>query len=485
MEKAKTPSLKYVNTFGEVAAEDDPVLEYFLETDAVRSIQDNRKFLVLGRKGAGKTAIVRYFSETANLEYPSRALKFQSYPWSHHASLRDYGASSIECYIASWRYLIAVQIGSLIVNNAPEDPTSQIHDIEEFLQANYGDTTLSPENVITKKTLKLSGIKVAPTFAGTGIGEVSLSRQDKDSKLGFELRSITDALLELCAEVIGIENIPGLLVHFDELDQGLSKLDERDSMLVGLILAARDVRTFFRSREQFVNPVVYLRTDLWSALSFPDKNKLTESSSLLLEWNTESLKSMVELRLQAKINGPCNWDDFEDSKLMRGSQSKWNHIVARSFLRPRDIIKFLNAALEQANMRNDEPLVFINEDITNARDSYSKYLKRELEDEIYPHWSSWETALQALSEISTITFDRGEFAEEYERRRGNSDPSTDDALQLLFDFSAIGYETRSGYGGSGWIFSYEHPESGWDKSASRFKVHLGLKEVARLREERK
>ena len=59
----------------------------------------------------------------------------------------------------------------------------------------------------------------------------------------------------------------------------------------------------------------------------------------------------------------------------------------------------------------------------------------------------------------------------------------EDALAQLYRFSVIAYERRSGYGGSSWAFQYTDPEAGWDNAATRFKVHPGLKEYAKLREE--
>jgi len=59
----KSISLRGLNSFGDVAAEDDAVLEYFLTTDAVTRIKNGEVFLVLGRKGAGKTALVRHFAD--------------------------------------------------------------------------------------------------------------------------------------------------------------------------------------------------------------------------------------------------------------------------------------------------------------------------------------------------------------------------------------------------------------------------------------
>jgi len=170
---------------------------------------------------------------------------------------------------------------------------------------------------------------------------------------------------------------------------------------------------------------------------------------------------------------------------MRGSQSKWNHILARTFLRPRDVIRFLNTALSEAKERKEEPLIFTNKDIVASRENYSSYLKQELDDEIRPYWRFWDEALQACTAISTLTFDRENFEKEYGRRKSESNLVTvEEALQYLYRFSVVGYDRRSGYGGSSWAFQYTDPQAGWDAGASRFKVHLGLKEYAKLREAR-
>jgi hypothetical protein len=51
--------------------------------------------------------------------------------------------------------------------------------------------------------------------------------------------------------------------------------------------------------------------------------------------------------------------------------------------------------------------------------------------------------------MGMITFDREDFVKEYEERRTHDNPvSNDDALELLYRFSVIGYSRRSGYGGS-------------------------------------
>jgi Cdc6-like AAA superfamily ATPase len=87
--------LKHLESFGDVAAEDESVLDYFLTSDAVKGIESNEVFLVLGRKGSGKTALVRFFAE-GNQSAFSKSLSLRGYPWNVHAARVDRGASDIE-----------------------------------------------------------------------------------------------------------------------------------------------------------------------------------------------------------------------------------------------------------------------------------------------------------------------------------------------------------------------------------------------------
>lgn len=478
-------SIRKLNSFGDVAAEDDSVLDYFLTTDAVPRIEDNSVFLVLGRKGSGKTALVRHFSEGAG-RGTSRALSLQGYPWNVHALRTDNGASEIEAYVASWRFLIALELAQLAATIADDPYDKDVKAIKAFLADNYGSTEVSLDSMLRPKKLKLSKASFEPAVMGNKLGGISLERSAGDVELGLELNALTDTILRSVHRLIKVFELKELLLHFDELDQGLSELDStRAKMLVGLILAARAIRQEFRDSPTVVNPVVYLRSDVWDDLEFSDKNKISQTNTLHLEWTSDSLRDLIEERLKARLNKDTTWDDIATEGLLRGGQTKWNHILARTFLRPRDLISFLNAALITAKRREDEPLLIDNPDIVDAREAYSAYLKNELDDEILPHWSYWEEGLQSCSAIATITFTKEQFEAEYAARcSGKNDKSASDALRTLYDFSVIGYQRRSGYGGSSWVFQYSDPASGWDNAATSFKVHLGLKEYAKLKEER-
>ncbi len=477
-------SLRELVSFGDVAAEDDAVLEYFLTTDAVTRIKNGEVFLVLGRKGAGKTALVRHFAE-GNGKGLSRSLNLAGYPWAVHAQRIDRGSSDVEAYVSSWRYLIAVQLAALALSRTRGATDESAKAIRQFLADNYGGESLELDDVLRPSKLRLSSMSFEPQVFGCKLGGIALDRNANDLKLGTELNALSDMLLAATAKLARKAGAPSLMLHFDELDQGISTLtEERARMLAGLVLAVRSVRQSSRDGGVPLKPVVYLRSDLWNKLSFSDKNKITEKLALRLEWDSDSLLELVSARLRAKLGPAARWETITSNEQLKSSNNKWNFILSRTFLRPRDVIKFLNSALTEARRRDDEPLVLGNPDVVNAREAYSAYLKAELDDEIMAHWPHWGEALQACSAVSTMTFQREEFAREYEERRSSANTTgADEALEILYRFSVIGYERRSGYGGSSWAFQYTNPEAGWDSRAARFKVHLGLKEFAKLREE--
>lgn len=279
-------TLSTLSSFGDVAAEEDAVLDYFLSTDAVGSIERGETLLVLGRKGTGKTALVRYFSERGS---DSHSLNLRQYPWSLHATRIDYGASSIEAYVQSWKYLIAVQLAALILANSKSSTVYESEPLHSFMEENYGGSNPQVGQILRPSKLRVQTLSLAPSILGNAIGGISLERKRTDSSLGFELDLISTSLLNSVALIAKKLGLKRLSLHFDELDQGLDNLDEaRRRMLTGLILAAREVRRFGQAQDLSLTPVVYLRTDLWDEINFSDKNKISQSLALNLNWTSPS-----------------------------------------------------------------------------------------------------------------------------------------------------------------------------------------------------
>jgi hypothetical protein len=476
--------LRDITSFGKVEAEDDAVLNYFVEMKITENINSEDTFLVLGRKGSGKTALFRYFTEDKHKEC-STALNLNGYPWRIHEKIKDDGVEPVEAYVASWKYLIAVEMVKLVLKLSDRYQMTEVIELNKFLNDNYGTNSPSIKNIFSPQKLVISG-DLEPQILGCKLGKISLNKTESDMAIGSELNALTEKLLSSVKKIAKVSEITKMFVHFDELDRGITTLqDSRKDMIIGLVLASKEIRKILIESDSLFKSVVYLRKDIWDELKFSDKNKITESNTDLIEWTHDQLFGLIEKRIKVLLGHKARWEDIDDGKRIN-SQPKWKHIIDRTLMRPRDVISFLNTLLEVTLKKEGNDLKFENKDVVNARPKYSNYLKHELDDEILPHWEDWEVCLQALSRIGKLYFKKDDYSDVYKKieTKENKTYSEYRSLEELYNFSVIEYEVRSGYGGSAWKSKFANPELGWDINAIRFKVHLGLKEYMKLKEER-
>ncbi len=281
--------IRQLASFGDIAAEEDPVLDYFLQTAAVEAIRQSDVLLSLGRKGSGKTALVRFFAEERGAVV-SRPLNLGGYPWAVHAARIDHGAAEIEAYVASWRFLIAVEFALMSYEKAPNKDSSSAKAIRLFAEKNYGSVHAELKDILAPEKLRLEGTSLEPQVLGNKLGSIVFKREAREKALGSELDALSDALLKAAYQVASESGLDTLQLHFDELDQGITTFDpSRKQMLTGLVLAARNVRNSAKLDAVRMSPVVYFRSDLWDDLVFSDKNKITQSTTFTLEWNSATL----------------------------------------------------------------------------------------------------------------------------------------------------------------------------------------------------
>ncbi len=182
--------------------------------------------------------------------------------------------------------------------------------------------------------------------------------------------------------------------------------------------------------------------------------------------------------------GTASWDEvFDEGREMPGRQSKYKHICDRAFLRPRDMIKFCNGVLSPyKSLHPNEPGGrFDNDAVIAARDGYSDYLLRELDDEIAKHVPSYREYLEVLKSLGNIQFTSDVFRDAWSARPSLSDERWEEGLAELFEFSVIGYlKSGGGGGGSTYVWRYLDARARFDPSADLYRVHPGFKEALDL-----
>jgi len=161
----------------------------------------------------------------------------------------------------------------------------------------------------------------------------------------------------------------------------------------------------------------------------------------------------------------------------------------RSYLRPRDIIKFANCALDEAKQRvlsaGGRSGLISNADITDGRKTYSRYLLSELDDEIAAAEPKWGEYVEILRRLQATRFTRDAFEAAYEdvKRRGISpDLSTDELLAFFYRYSIVGFERAAGAAGLEIHFRYLDETIRFNPKSNSFMVHRGLKEALELRD---
>ena len=483
-----------VDNFGAIDADNDVLLlECFEDHEAFLQIKDRTRFLIVGRKGSGKTSIFKKMLRDKHHQYFCFGHTFSDYPWHHHDLQARVGIPDSDKFTHSWKYLILLTASKIILNSdnslsIDEESMDLMVRIEKFVVDSYGSKDPDVTQIFTpSKTLKLK-----PSF------ELDL----KLFKAGITPENFPISELPVIVQDLNINLQKYILrclnpkhdyfICFDELDLGFNPDDGNyNSRLIGLLLAARDINIAAREAGKKLFIVIFLRDDIYNTLHFEDKNKITENSLSLIEWDTQrtqkTLKGLMEKRFKAVLGGHPTWEDvFDESKEMPGHQRKYQHILDRTYLRPRDVIKFCNSVLAQYKHRKNQDASagekFENVDLNEARSDYSNYLISELDDEIHKHLPYHEGLIELLRKIGVWQFTSDEFNAEY-AKEPLPNVSAEDALKRLYEFSFIGFYRPGGggYGGSEYVFKYKEPKIRFDSTSSRFRIHVGLIEVLGLK----
>ena len=488
--------LKEIPTFGGIDADTDGLLNQCFENhEAYIETKAHNKFLVLGRKGSGKTAIFRKYLSIHEFNVFTFGHTFTDYPWHHHDRQSAIGVPEEQRYVHSWRYLVLITVAKILLNQDQSQPWSErsfeeIRKIERFVVDSYGSRDPDITQVFSPtKTLRFHASFQIP------LAQMNLSVSSEGVPLEKLPTIIQEVNQNLTDAVIAALNPDfDYYVCFDQLDLGFDPTDKayRDR-LIGLILAARDLNVKARQAGKKISILIFLREDIYQTLRFEDKNKVTEAFATRIEWDTgrtgKTLRQLMEKRLSAvlKIPEEKSWEVvFDEGEQMPGRQSKYQHMIDRTFLRPRDMIKFCNETLAAFKMQNEpERQRFLNKDINAARPEYSRYFLNELDDEIFKHIPNYQAYIEILKSLESLQFTKSDFDQACEGRRNLFAKDLDSSLILreLFEFSLIGFYMAGGggYGGSEYIWRYMDPRALFNESAVSFRVHPGLKETLGLK----
>lgn len=489
--------LEQIQDFGAIDAENDErLIEYFYRTTIIDELFTYQKSIIIGRKGSGKTAIYKYIQNEKKNN--CTALLFKDYPWRTHDRYKNTIVSERESYVNSWTFFFYIEIFKKIIELRDSISTNKgrkaIKKLEKWIKRNWGSINFDHREIMSPQKFKFL-FSLNPQILGCSLGSISRDLTEKDdmsstlTEYNRKLQKITTSLME------DFQN--EILLAFDELDLSYSSSDlDYKNRLIGLLLATYNFYNIFKQK---IKIFVFLRNDIFNLLDFQDKNKVKDNMIVFLDWDSESvesalsLKSLISNRIKNNINSQSdnferNWNEIFESNNIGRNQLKWNFIIERTFIRPRDVIKFMNLALEQAKARlknSPESIDKItNEDIHSIRQKYSTYIFEELKDEIMSKYPIYDKYLEILRDIHKMSFTSEEFAKSYAnvKDRVSLEENVDTIMERLYEFSIIGFYKPGGggYGGSEYRFQYKSDYQAFNPHSQKFRVHYGFKEYLEL-----
>lgn len=443
----------------EVSAETDTELqEYFLLTPELEKIINSKYWLLLGRKGTGKTAIYKYLEKSPPSLINNSiviSLNFKDYPWPAHKLYKESIAGELSAYQKSWRFLFFVKLISRLIEIKESNSESlgkELKWAKKYIEKVFGNPDPSIMEVLFSKLARIKRL-AGPGFdlddTSLNVGEVSFDDVAENKELQSTLRSNAFTLLSYF-EAIFKNNVGDkkFLIILDQLDENWlsGEIEEYSKVLINLINVCRNVG-IDESLKSNLKVIPFLRTDIYDTLRFNDKNKLYQDSAIVIAWDNDSLDTMFLERIKKykpsdlELDLSKKSDVLFEASFVRQGTPPFKYITRRSFFRPRDVIIYFNNIRRKHNPNKTG--LYTTTELYDAAYDASVSVYNEIIDEWSNQFPEIENLFSVLQTIQVETFTYSEFESKYKLEF----PSATEGdlrkhLNFLFDNSIIGQKKQ-------------------------------------------
>lgn len=496
--------------FGKVSAErDDLLAKYFYDNGVLNKIIGSpSSFLILGRKGAGKTAVFKHLSENSSSIIGKNSilvsLSFEDYNWNIHSLLSNRDKAESLSYKQSWKFIIVVEAIKALYNSYKEKKLSVPKEIEKsnkILEKLFGSPIPTIYQIIGKKLLSFTKIKFPkfgydfnePLSIDLEGGEISFDEVQNNKGLQQSLSENIENLLQYLENSLSNNSNIQIYICFDRVDESWDDVSFQSSkkVIAGLVSAADSLTFQYKGK---IRPIVFLREDIFEVLSINDANKLREDCGQLLHWNRDSIQKLLLSRVNyfARENSIKVFESLEDildKKEMRQRTTQFNYITKRTMMRPRDFISYLGRIIKSMQDKVNDPFsseniifdVIDSSSIYDAEAGYSEWLRQEIIDEWSVQNPIIKQILTAVQNNGTTNFTKLDLEKHLENIIGDlKSQDISKHIKFLFDNSIIGIRIGDS---RAWKFKCFYPTQGFIESTS-YRVHEGLIRSLNLKESR-
>lgn len=325
---------------------------YYLQTDQFQRTLRGEARVVVGRKGAGKTAVFAQVRDRVRTDRKMVVLdlrpegyqlkKFKEQVLTHlHEGTKEHTIT------AFWEYLLLLEVAHKVLE---KDRAMHLKDhnlLEPYraLEVAYSHEEHSQEGDFSERMLRLIE-RISAYFQ---------ERHTTDETLQLTRRQVTEFLYvhdirQLQGLVVDyLKHKEGLRILFDNLDKGWATngVTEEDTLIVRCLLdASRKLEQSLRPRNIEAHATVFIRNDVYALLvaGTPDRGKETLVS---LDWSeADHLRELLLRRLRynnigERLSFDEAWRAICVSHTANGEESS-QYLIDRSLMRPRFLLNLVN-----------------------------------------------------------------------------------------------------------------------------------------------
>ncbi|GGP24833.1 P-loop ATPase, Sll1717 family [Silvimonas amylolytica] len=507
---------------GEAGAEQDDefLFNNFEDVGDYEELQSLRsvKRIVLGRTGSGKTALLRYLLHREDHVIPLEPEQLSlDYIANNHVIrfFEDLGVKLDLFYGLLWKHVLVVELLKHKFSlNTEEKTQSWVSSISENLRKkdqgklrafqyikDWGDKFwIETESRVKELTTKLSGELEAkggvPVFSAGASAQMSEEKKIEYVERGqrivseIQIKELDDVIKFLDEDVFTDPQKP-YYITIDKLDEDWVDESIRYKLIRSLI---ETVKKFQRIKN--VKIIMALRFDLYEKVIKETTDAGFQSEKydallLSLRWNSKQIVSLLDKRVGSLVKEqytarPVSLIDLFPERV--GNVKFVEYLMARTALRPRDAIVFVNDCIQLSEDTNRVTAGTV----TEAEKKYSTGRRRALLDEWKNLYPSLATCLPLIEgrdiefKLSSIDKEKIElFALEITENDDNSGKAASDyyagkvtdyhiitanIFRMFFDIGLVGFKLE-GRGQTIWPSSDVTPDVSFIKTNTKAVVH--------------
>ncbi|WP_327136735.1 hypothetical protein OG585_09145 [Streptomyces sp. NBC_01340] len=356
----------------------------FLPNAAYRGALSGRKMLIIGRKGSGKSAICMQLMADGPgghrggkvLVTPDEAAGEEI----RRFELQGLPGDSAKALI--WRYVLAVHAARHLVTHAKDahgKRPDSVKALGRFLKQN-GEAADSGR-LVERLAQGARGLQTSLSLEAFGVkASVDLAQSPSEgARAARQLEVVEQGVARAFAD-LGCDGVvhPPLLLMVDQLEQVWSAEPDSNSMVIGLLLAAKHAASLYGRSVRFL---LFLRADIYDSLSFGEGDKF-RGDELRIAWTEQALRDLALTRARASVGEELGeerlWKELFPGTV--GGEETVKYLFRHCLPRPRDAIQFLNLCQEKAWLEHQRERI-TEADVQQAGRQFSEWKLKDLSSE--------------------------------------------------------------------------------------------------------